>query len=215
MENVSIKKTRQSYFFFKRLFDIVLSIFLILALSWLFLLILIINLFATKGRPIFVDQRCGQYDKPIGVLKFRSMLIDAETEIQKYLNEEQLSLWEAERKIDNDPRVTTFGRFLRKTSLDELPQLFNILVGNMSFVGPRPITERELHYFSDSEAELLLSAKPGLTGYWAVFGRSEVSFTSGKRQKLELSYFKHRSLFYDAYLFFKTIPAVLSQKGAR
>lgn len=206
---------RKGYLFAKRAFDIFSSFLVILLISWLLLIIFIIQLFATKGHPIFGDKRIGRNRKHITVYKFRSMYYDAESNIDKYLTPEQKEIWLRERKLDNDPRITPFGRFIRKTSLDELPQLFNILFGSMSVVGPRPISEKELENFTEEQLEIMLSAKPGLTGYWQVYGRSDVDFESGERQKLELEYFEKRGFWFDIGLIFKTIPAVLKHKGAK
>lgn len=204
------------YDFVKRSFDIISSLFVIILISWLLLILFVIQIFATKGHPIFADNRIGKNGKRIKVYKFRSMYYDAETNIDKYLSAEQKEIWIRERKLDNDPRITKFGNFLRKTSLDELPQLFNILFGSMSVVGYRPMSEREINdHFNDYERNILFKAKPGLTGYWQVYGRSDVDFESGKRQKLELEYFGKRSFIFDLSLIFKTIPAVLKHKGAK
>ena len=184
-EKVTVKGGR-AYAFFKRTFDIVSSFSVILIFSWLLLIVFFIQMISTKGHPIFLDKRVGKNCKDIKVYKFRSMYYDAETNIDKYLTPEQKIIWLRERKIDNDPRITKFGKFLRKTSLDELPQLFNILFGSMSVVGPRPITRQELENFDLSEQQVLFMAKPGLTGYWQVYGRSDVDFESGERQKLEM-----------------------------
>ena len=203
------------YAFTKRIFDFLSSLILILLISWFLLIIFIINIFATKGHPFFNDKRIGKKGKKIKVFKFRTMYYDAESNIDKYLTPEQKEIWLRERKIDNDPRITKFGKFLRKTSIDELPQLFNILFGTLSVVGPRPITQKELSNFTDYQLSIILKAKPGLTGYWQVYGRSNVDFESGERQKLELEYFKHRGFWFDLGLCFKTIPAVLKHRGAK
>ena len=203
------------YSFNKRMFDFFSSFGIIILFSWLLLILFILQLFATKGHPIFVDKRVGRKGKIIKVYKFRSMYYDAESNIDKYLTPEQKETWLGERKLDNDPRITKLGRVLRKTSLDELPQLFNILFGSMSVVGPRPISTKELDNFTDEELEILFTAKPGLTGYWQVYGRSDVDFESGERQRLELEYFSKRSFWFDIGLIFKTIPSVLSSKGAK
>ncbi len=200
----------------KRAFDLVSSLLVILLLSWLLLILLAIQLFATKGHPIFKDERIGKKGKTIKVLKFRTMYFDAEANVDKYLTPEQKETWMRERKLDDDPRVTKFGRILRKTSLDELPQLFNILCGSMSVVGYRPMSAREMQdHFTEEEKNILFSAKPGLTGYWQVYGRSDADFVSGERQKLELEYFGKRGFFFDLGLIFKTIPAVLKHKGVK
>ena len=163
-----------------------------------------------------MDKRIGKKGKEIKVLKFRSKYYDAETNNDKYLTPEQKEIWIRERKLDDDPRITKVGKFLRKTSLDELPQLFNILFGSMSVVGYRPMSSREVEeHFTEEERQILYKAKPGLTGYWQVYGRSDVDFESGKRQKLELEYFSKRGFWFDLGLVFKTIPAVLNHKGAK
>ena len=144
------------------------------------------------------------------------MYIDAEENIEKYLTEEQKVQWMKERKIDKDPRITPIGRFLRKTSLDELPQLFNILRGDISLVGPRPVTKRELEEnYTEPQIRALTSIRPGLTGYWQVSARSNSSYETGDRQKLELEYLTKRGFWFDIGILFKTIPAVLGHKGAK
>lgn len=204
------------YLFVKRVFDIFSSFLAICLFSWLLLIILIIQLFATKGHPIFADPRVGKGGKVFKALKFRSMFYDAESNIDKYLTPEQKETWLRERKLDNDPRITKFGKFLRKTSLDELPQLFNIFVGQMSVVGPRPMSQREIDdEFNDEQRSIIIMARPGLTGYWQVNGRSDVDFDSGKRQEMEVEYFYKRGIWFDFGLIFKTIPAVFSHKGAK
>ncbi len=204
------------YFFFKRFFDFLLSLIAILLLSWLLLIIWIIQLFATKCHPIFADQRVGKKGKLIKVYKFRSMYYDAETNIDSYLTPEQKEIWLRERKLDNDPRITKFGKFLRKTSLDELPQLFNILFGSMSIVGPRPMSEREIEQeFTEEQRQIIFLARPGLTGYWQVSGRNEIDFKSGERQKLEVEYFYKRGFWFDVGIVFRTIPAVLKGRGVK
>lgn len=208
-------KKQQNYFFWKRMFDIVSSFLMIVILSPILVVISLIIKLSSKGPIIFKDKRIGRFAKEIHVLKFRTMFVDAETNIDKYLTPEQKERWIKERKLDNDPRITPIGRFLRKTSLDELPQLFNVFTGSMSVVGPRPIVPRESKYFTKEEIEIIYSARPGITGYWQVYGRSDVTFESGKRQELELEYFQRRNFWFDIGLIFRTIPAVLKRKGAK
>lgn len=210
-----VKKTGGAYRFLKRFFDVVFSFFFILLLSWLYLIIGLILLIPSKGRIIYIDKRVGKNGKKINVYKFTTMVRHANKKVKELVTEEEYDEWLVERKIDSDNRVTRFGKFLRKTSLDELPQLFNILGGSMSFIGPRPITEIEFLNFSEKQKELILSVRPGLSGNWQVFSRSDASFSSGKRQKIELEYFEHCSLGYDILLFFKTIGVVISGKGAQ
>ena len=208
-------KGNKAYAFFKRMVDIVASF---LAITILFIPMLIIGLLVkltSKGPMFFKDKRVGKNGKEITVYKFRSMYIDAESNIDKYLTEEQKIQWVRERKLDPDPRITKIGRFLRKTSLDELPQLLNIFKGDLSIVGPRPIKKEEMDLnYNEYERSILILARPGLTGYWQVCGRSNVDYKSGERQKLELEYFEKRGFWFDIGLIFKTIPAVLGSKGA-
>lgn len=211
-----VHKPRKRYRFFKRTFEILVSFIAILILSPILLICLLINTIVLKGFPIYKDPRVGKEGKDIHVYKFRSMYVDAESNIRGYLNRKQMKQWKEERKVDNDPRITHFGKFLRKSSIDELPQLFNILFGSMAIVGPRPITKMELNeHFTEEQQKLLLSARPGLISNWGVNGRNNVTFESGERQKLELEYFDKRGLRYDLKLMFKVIPAVLSGKGAK
>lgn len=204
------------YRFVKRTFDIFSSFVVICLISWLLLIIFIIQLFVTKGHPIFADPRVGKGGKVFRALKFRSMYYDAESNIDKYLTPEQKEIWLRERKLDDDPRITKFGKFLRKTSLDELPQLFNIFIGQMSVVGPRPMSQKEIDdEFTDEQRAIIFLARPGLTGYWQVNGRSNIDFDSGKRQEMEVEYFYNRGIWFDFGLIFKTIPVVLSRKGAQ
>ncbi len=216
VDSLPYKKANWWYRFVKRCFDIFVSFTAILVLSPLYILFILINAIYTKGHPIFFDKRIGKDHKHINVYKYRSMYYDAETNVDKYLSKAQKKQWNKERKVQNDPRITPFGRILRKTSIDELPQLFNILFGSMSFVGPRPITEGELNAnFTKEQQDIMLSARPGLIGYWGVKGRSNVAFADGVRQKLELDYFKLRGIWFDLGLIFRVIPAVLKGSGAK
>jgi lipopolysaccharide/colanic/teichoic acid biosynthesis glycosyltransferase len=198
----------------KRFFDIFLSLFGILVLSWLMIIVFIINIFSSHGRPFYVDKRVGRWGRPLGILKFTSMKKDADTHPEKYFTKEQMKQWKKERKVPNDPRITKFGKFIRKTSLDELPQLFNVLIGQISIVGPRPITERELKLnFTKEEREKLLSVKPGLTGNWAVNGRNACEYSDHRRQSLELEYIDKVSFRTDIKIILKTFLAVLNFKN--
>ena len=213
---IQARKITVVYQFFKRVTDFSVASISIIALSWLLVLLTVICFAATKGHPFFADVRVGRNGRDIKVYKFRTMYYDAEINVDKYLNKTQKRQWKKERKVDNDPRVTRFGNFLRKTSLDELPQLFNILFGSMSLVGVRPMTRKEIQEnYTLEQTQLIYGSKPGLTGVWQVLGRNDITFETGKRQKLDMLYFKNRGYRYEAKLVFLTVPAVLTQKGAR
>lgn len=211
-------KGNKSYLFFKRVLDIVFSFISIvfLMVTLIFPIISVLVLISTRGKVIFKDERMGLNKKKISIYKFQTMFSDAETNLDKYLDENQKKKWQKERKLDDDPRVTKLGKFLRKTSLDELPQLFNILGGSLSLVGPRPITKQELESnFTEYEQNQLMKVKPGLTGYWQVKNRSLATYESGERQKEELYYLPRRGLWFDIKIILLTIPAIFKGKGAK
>ena len=141
-------------------------------------------------------------------------LKNIDVDIEKILTPEQLLQYRTEFKIDNDPRITKVGNFLRKSSLDELPQLINILKGDISIVGPRPIVEREIVIYGKDTAKLL-SVQPGLTGYWQAYARNNATYESGERQKMEMYYVEHQSLWLDIKIIFKTFSSVLKGSGAQ
>ena len=211
-------KGNKSYLFFKRVLDIVFSFISIvfLMVTLIFPIISVLVLISTRGKVIFKDERMGLNKKKISIYKFQTMFSDAETNLDKYLDENQKKKWQKERKLDDDPRVTKLGKFLRKTSLDELPQLFNIFGGSLSLVGPRPITKQELESnFTEYEQNQLMKVKPGLTGYWQVKDRSLATYESGERQKEELYYLPRRGLWFDIKIILLTIPAIFKGKGAK
>lgn len=194
----------------KRLFDIIVSFLGLLIFSPLFLLLTILIKCDSKGPVFFIQKRVGRNGKKFGIFKFRTMRINAEELIASF-TPEQLKEWKENFKLKNDPRITRVGKFLRNTSLDELPQLINIFIGNMSLVGPRPIVEEELEWYGEKK-NVLLSVRPGLTGWWATNGRSEVSYP--ERCDYELYYVYNCSLLLDIKILFKTFSAVFSRKGA-
>ncbi len=166
-----------------------------------------------KG-PLFYEQlRYGKNGKVFRLYKFRSMCIGADEKLKKYLEESEEIRKEFQKthKLQNDPRITKIGNFLRKTSLDELPQMINILKGDMSFVGPRPVVEKEVEEYGENK-EKFLSVKPGLTGYWQVNGRSNTTYE--ERMEMELYYVDNCSLWLDIKIFFKTFIAVFKKEGA-
>ena len=199
--------------FVKRFFDILLSGMLLLLIRPIFLIIAICIKCDDGGKVFYRHPRLGRGGKEIKISKFRSMKKDAD-KFQCQLTPEQLKQYETEFKIDNDPRITRIGNFLRKTSLDELPQVWDIFVGRLSIIGPRPIMEKEsLKYYGKRKD--LLSVKPGLTGYWQANARNNVGYSDGKRQEMELFYVEKRSVWLDIKIFFKTIGSVLTHKGAK
>lgn len=209
-------KPKRLYRLIKRLCDIILAFIALVFLALPLIIVAIIVKCNSKGPALFKDKRVGYKGKMVTVYKFRSMYSDAEANIDKYLTPEQKETWIRERKLENDPRITKVGRFIRKTSIDELPQFINVLFGTMSLVGPRPISKREYEtHYTDEEKKLLNLVKPGITGYWQVYGRNDVEFETGERQKLELEYVYKRSLWLDTKIVFLTVPAVLSHKGVK
>lgn len=207
------KKPSWFYFFVKRAFDLVCSAIAMILLSWLFAIIAV-RILIEDGRPIIHPRICvGLGGKKYKMYKFRTMYRDADN-LEKYFTPEQMEQYKREVKVDNDPRILNCGHFLRKASLDELPQLMTIFLSNMSFIGPRPMVEEESWLYGDARDEIM-AVKPGLTGYWQVNGRSNCTFESGERQKMELYYARNRSLWLDAKIFFKTFAVVLKKEGAR
>lgn len=131
------------------------------------------------------------------------------------LTDEQRQQYITEFKIDNDPRITPVGNFLRKTSLDELPQLFNVLCNDMSLVGPRPLIESEIQTYYADMFDTLLSVKPGVTGYWQAYARNNATYQSGQRQQMEMYYVNHASIMLDIKILFRTVVSVLRKDGAK
>lgn len=201
-----MKKSNKIYNqFVKRFLDIILSILLLIMLSPAYtILILILYLF--QGSPIIFEQiRIGLHGKKFKIYKFRTMKIDAE-ELKNKFTEEEKKEYEENQKLKKDNRVTRIGKFLRRTSLDELPQLWNILKGDMTFTGPRPIVEMELERYQDKKEEFL-SLKPGLIGYWQAY--SDKSTTYQERMEMELYYVKNESFGFDVKIFLKSIVTVI------
>ena len=204
-------KSKDIYKVIKRILDIVFSLIGMILLSPIFIIIAIFIKIDSKGPVFFVHGRIGYKGKPIGIYKFRTMVNNAEDLIKKF-TPEQKDEFEKSFKLENDPRITKVGNFLRKTSLDELPQILNIFKGELSIIGPRPIIQIELDKYGENKDEFL-SAKPGLTGYWAANGRSDTSYE--ERMKMELYYVDNMSFWLDTKIFFKTIFAVIKKEGAR
>ncbi len=195
----------------KRAFDFTLSLIALIILSPLFLFIAVAIKIDSKGPVFFLHRRVGYHGRPVYLIKFRSMVDGAEQMISDF-TPEQRAEWEDNYKLEDDKRVTRVGKFLRRTSLDELPQLLNIIAGSMSIVGPRPVVERELEKYGENK-EKFLSMKPGLTGFWASHGRSNTTYEH--RMMLELYYIDHASLWLDLKIMIKTVFCVISGDGAK
>ena len=208
------EKEKPIFFFIKRCIDIILYLLGLIILSPVFLLIAILIKKEDHGNVFYKHKRIGHMNKDIYIYKFRSMTNKYKTfdEFYQTLSDEQKQEWDENFKLENDPRITKIGNFLRKTSLDELPQIINILKGDMSVIGPRPVVNDEIEKYGNQKAKFL-SVKPGLTGYWAANGRSATTYED--RIKLELYYIDHCSLLLDIKIFFKTILSVLKKEGAK
>ncbi len=205
---------RRAYRAVKRVFDIISSFFVLVLFGWLYLILALAVKCCDGGSVIYRQKRVGKGGKDIYIPKFRSMKLNAD-DLEKSLTEEQREQYKKEYKIDHDPRVTKVGNFLRKTSLDELPQIWSIFKGDLSVVGPRPLLREELEEKYGDSADKLVSVRPGLIGMWAANGRSDVTYESGKRQELELYYVDHCSVKLDLKIIFKTIGGVIRRKGAK
>lgn len=203
------RKSNSLYRVCKRTFDIAFSAGVTAVLAVPVAIACIAILVESPGAPMYSQERVGQGGKVIRVLKLRSMVADAD-DVEKHLGPDQLKQWEMERKVDDDPRVTRVGRFIRKTSLDELPQFLNVLKGDMSVIGPRPITKDELAWFGEDAAEYL-SVPMGITGLWQATARNGASFESGERQRIELEYVRNAGFAMDARCFFGTFGAMLGK----
>ncbi len=200
--------------FLKNFLDILLTlIFLPLALLIGLIIALLIKI-DSPGPIFFSQERVGKGGKKFKLFKFRTMYADAEERLKEILenNEKYLEEWNKKRKISSDPRITRIGRFLRRFSLDELPQFINILKGDMSLIGPRPVTEDELEKYYKEFKEIYYKVKPGLTGLWQVMGRNEIDYPT--RVYLDVCYVLNWSIWLDIWILLKTIPAVISGKGA-
>ncbi|MDE7095726.1 MAG: sugar transferase [Anaeroplasmataceae bacterium] len=209
-------KHKPVYAFLKRCIDFFGALLAILVFSWLMIIIAILVKCTSRGPVIYKSQRIGKGGKPFTFYKFRSMRVGAEAELKKLEDQNEVE-GGIIFKMHNDPRITKFGRFLRKTSLDELPQLFNILNGTMSIVGPRPCTTVEYEKMLAHEeykeyANLKTLVPQGLTCIWQCSGRSNTTFE--EQMMMDVEYLKKRGFWFDVWMVLKTVPAVLFSKGA-
>ena len=203
------RMSRNLYEFFKRIFDIICSLMAVIILLPIFFIVFLAIKIESKGPVIFSQERVGINNKSFKMYKFRSMVVNAEDlkEVLKKQNERKGPMF----KIKDDPRVTRVGKFIRKTSIDELPQLLNILKGEMSIVGPRPSLPNEVREFEPWMMDRL-KVKPGLTCYWQVSGRDQIGFE--KWMELDVKYVKDRSFLLDLKLIFKTFFVLFGDKNA-
>ena len=202
---------------FKRIFDFFITLILVVVLSPFYLLIMLIQKIFNPGPIFYISKRLSRFSKPIDLFKFRTMgsqygKKDASLEFEEMGRPDLAEEYRENHKVADDPRITKLGKFLRATSLDELPQLFNVLRGDLSLVGPRPILPQEVK-FNVARTALLHSVKSGVTGLWQVSGRSELSFE--ERIELELYYAQNWSFWLDVRILFKTIGVVIRKTGAK
>lgn len=198
----------------KRIIDIIGSIFGIILLIPITIVVGIANIISGDNGPIFYShKRIGKNGKHFKMYKFRSMCVDADAKLKKLLQEDEIARkeWNDNRKLNNDPRITRIGKFIRKTSLDEFPQFINVLKGEMSLVGPRAVIDGEIEKFGILK-DKVLSVKPGITGYWAANGRSNTSYP--ERVVMEAIYVNNFSIKQDIKILLKTVGAVIKMNGA-
>jgi lipopolysaccharide/colanic/teichoic acid biosynthesis glycosyltransferase len=196
-----------------RLLDVTIASILLVVLLPLFVLVAIAIYLADPGKIIFAHQRIGQDGRAFPCYKFRSMVVDSEQRLADWLEQhpDARAEWARDHKLRDDPRITGLGRFLRKSSIDELPQLFNVLRGEMGIVGPRPIVAAEIARYRRFYANYA-SVKPGITGLWQVSGRNNTSYR--RRVALDVRYSKSKSVFLDLRIMAATVPAVLMARGS-
>ncbi|MEO9517716.1 MAG: sugar transferase [Paracoccaceae bacterium] len=198
----------------KRTFDILFSIFGLLAFAPIFVMVIIAQKLFTKGPIFFSHQRIGAGGQTFGCLKFRTMVVDAEDRLEALLEADPIAKAEFERdcKLKNDPRIIPIvGSFLRKSSLDEIPQFLNVLMGDMTIVGPRPVTERELNLYGNSK-NIYTSIRPGITGLWQVSGRNDTSFE--ERVAFDRIYISTWSILQDLRIILRTVVVMVNRDGA-
>lgn len=198
----------------KRLFDIFFSLSVLILGFPIFFIIAVAIRFSSPGKIFYCHERIGRGGKPFLCYKFRTMYQDADIRLSEILTSNPLlqEEWIQFRKLKKDPRITPLGHFLRKTSLDELPQFWNVLKGNLSTVGPRPVVKEEVKDYMGEKANKILSIRPGLTGIWQVSGRNDTSYEI--RIYLDEKYVDSYNFLLDLALILKTIPKMLFSKGA-
>jgi len=209
----SVQRFRKGGLSLDRAIDIVLSLSALIFLAPLLLLVALLVYIVDPGPILFGHRRLGMDGRTFRCWKFRSMVVDADARLKALLASDPVARaeWEADHKLRSDPRVTRIGHFLRKSSLDELPQFFNVLMGDMSLVGPRPIVIDEIakygRYFDN-----YCRVRPGITGLWQISGRNDVSYR--RRVALDVAYVRSKSLALDMRILLLTVPRVVARRGA-
>jgi undecaprenyl-phosphate galactose phosphotransferase len=201
-------------FALKRVFDLI-SVVVILALfGWLMLIIAALVRLSGGKKIIYGHTRVGRHGRPFKCLKFRSMVSNSDEVLRNLLetDPDARAQWERDFKLKNDPRITRIGRFIRKTSLDELPQLWNVIKGEMSIVGPRPVVQAEFEQYYGDAKEHYLSVPPGLTGLWQVSGRNDLDYST--RVELDKVYVEKSNVFYDFAIVMRTVKVMVVRRGA-
>ncbi len=201
-------------FGFKRLFDVVVATAALIFTAPLILLTAVLIRLQDGERALFAQTRYGANGRPFRCYKLRSMVPDAAARLKALLETDPVARaeWDASEKLSNDPRITPLGNFIRKTSIDELPQLINVIRGDMSIVGPRPIQHAEIARYGE-HYEAYTRVRPGLTGLWQISGRSETTYA--ERVALDVAYVNTRTFWGDIAIILRTIPAVLGSRGAK
>ncbi len=207
---ISKRYHRHGFHFVKRVFDVVASVILLVLLLPVFLIVSILVAISSGVPVLFKQQRVGYRGRPFYIYKFRTMVRNAEDILKD--RPELLEEYKKNFKIENDPRISKIGNFLRRSSLDELPQLLNVVKGDMSLVGPRPIVVPELAKYGDHQ-DMYMAMRPGCTGLWQCGGRSATSYD--ERIALDAEYFQKAGLRFDLYILFKTVGAIFSGRGAK
>lgn len=211
MMATDLQVKNKAYLAAKRVLDIVISVVgLIITFLPMVIIAALIKL-ETPGPAIYIHHRIGKDGGPLPLLKFRSMFLNADDMMASF-TPEQTAEWEKNFKLEKDPRITKIGNFLRKSSLDELPQLVNVLKGELSLVGPRPIVTEELEKYGENKTKFL-SVKPGLTGYWQAYARSTCTYE--ERMEMELLYAEKANFWWDIKIMFATVISVLQGRGAQ
>tara|TARA_A100001035_G_scaffold278285_1_gene276865 strand:+ start:1449 stop:2099 length:651 start_codon:yes stop_codon:yes gene_type:complete len=208
MQSSQKKRTLKVYKFIKNLFDIIFSLFILVAFFPLFIIIALLVKLSSRGPIFFLQERIGKNNVTFKCIKFRTMYPEAKDILQNLLNKDEKIKKEFEEthKIKNDPRITTIGKLLRKTSLDELPQFINVLRNEMSIVGPRPIVKAEKKKYGKNLIKFL-SIKPGITGLWQVSGRNNLTYK--KRVMLDINYVKNYNFLMDIRILIRTFGVIL------